>query len=94
LVRLLRLEPALRQHVADRACDGFEFVAVGRRTNRNDLIERQVPLVQSVVAPGERDLTAIEAIEKILSRHESASFHRIIVIVAWSLACNSSRQFM
>ena len=70
LVRLLRLDPALRQEVANRTRDGFELVAGRRGSERHHLIEGQVPFVQRVSASRERDRSAVEAIEGIGARHQ------------------------
>src|SRR5262249_6398026 len=53
LIPLLGLEPALRQHVADRARDRLELVARRRGGGARHLIEGQVALEQGVLVSTE-----------------------------------------
>src|SRR4030095_4613544 len=63
-VGLLGTDPALRQQVADRARDRLEFGARRGGGDRGDLIKGQMPFVEGVAATGERDRTAIAAVER------------------------------
>ena len=76
LVRLLGRDPALREQVADRTRDGLELDARRGGGDRDDLIEGEMPFVQRVAAAGERDRSAVEAVESIGVRHRFA-FHRV-----------------
>jgi hypothetical protein len=70
VVRLLCLDPPLRQEVANRAGDRLELSAWRGGGDRYHLIEGQVPFVQRVSASRECDRSAVEAIEGIGARHE------------------------
>ena len=51
-VSLLGFQPALRKHIADGTRDGFELVAVGSFRFRDDLVERDVPLIKRIGVAG------------------------------------------
>ena len=57
VVRLLGPEPALGEHVADRAGDGLEPLARVGLLRRDDVVEDQVAIV--VVAIGEPELRLV-----------------------------------
>ena len=51
-VSLLGFQPALRKHVAHGTRDGFELVAVGSFRFRDDLVERDMTLIQGIGVTG------------------------------------------
>ena len=70
LVGLLRLEPPLRKHVANRARNGFEFVPRRGGGDGDDLIEREVALVKGIIAAGQFHGTAVVTLEEMFSCHK------------------------
>lgn len=58
-------DPALRQHVPDRPRSGLEALARTRGQWIDDVVEQQVPLVESVVMPGKPDRAAAILFEKV-----------------------------
>ena len=53
LVRLLRLQPALRQQVAQGEGDGLEALARGGGTRRHNVVEEEMTLVERAGVTGE-----------------------------------------
>ena len=51
-VGLFGFQPALRKHVADRPRNGLELVAVGGFRFRDDMVERNVPLIKRIGVAG------------------------------------------
>jgi hypothetical protein len=60
--------PALRQHIAHRTRRCLEALARAGGFQSADIIEKQVPLVQRVVAAGEPDRATAVLSEKLLVR--------------------------
>lgn len=52
LAGLLGFQPALREHVAHGMRDGLELVAGGSFRFRDDLVERDVPVIKSIGVTG------------------------------------------
>src|SRR5262245_7244418 len=68
-VDVLGLEPALGQQIANRSRNRLELVARGRRTDRSDMIEREMPLVQAAATAGQLRAANTETGEKMVIRH-------------------------
>jgi hypothetical protein len=64
-VGLLRLEPTLREHVANRMGDRFELVVRRRSGHRHDMVEGEMAFVERVVAAGECHRAAVITSEQL-----------------------------